>query len=165
LAARGCHWSSTMRAGWLLTTFLCPRHETQLDRACPACDRRQLTLAWNHPHLILRCLRCGWRPLTPPKREPASSYPLGSLHLLYRLQCDISAALRDRTPSNLWCGPVSAGQFLRVVDDLYWLLRTPGLSAICGHKFIHRRPQPSSNSLDQLYQKVILLVKCRIDIH
>jgi hypothetical protein len=128
----GLYWQAEVG---LLTTLLCPQHETQLDRDCPACDRRQLTLAWKHPHLIVRCLRCGWRPVTPPKREPASSYPLGSLHLLYRLQSDISAALRDQTPSNLWCGPVSAGQFLRVVDDLFWLLRTPGLSAICGHKF------------------------------
>jgi hypothetical protein len=60
---------------------------------------------------------------------------VGSRQLLFRLQCDIVAALRDQAPSSFWCGPITAAQFLRVVDDLYWLLRTPGLSALGGKKF------------------------------
>jgi hypothetical protein len=119
----------------LFTTLLCQRHGAPVGRYCPGCNRSPLTLAWNQTHPIVRCLRCDWRPVTPPKRKPVSSNPLGSLQLLFRLQCDIVAALRDQAPSSFWCGPITAVQFLRVVDDLYWLLRTPGLSALCGKKF------------------------------
>jgi len=51
------------------------------------------------------------------------------------MQCDLIAALRGHPPSSFLCGEISAVQFLRVVDDLYWLLRTPGLSAHCGQLF------------------------------
>ena len=132
LAHRSLYWQA--EAG-LLTTVLCPLHGTYVGHYCPGCDRSQLTLAWNHTHLIVRCLRCDWRPVAPSKPEPVSSRPLGSLQLLFRLQCDIVTALRDQAPSSLWCGPITAVKFLHVVDDLYWLLRTPGLSAICGKRF------------------------------
>jgi hypothetical protein len=129
---RSLYWQ--VEAG-LFTTLLCQRHGTPVGRYCPGCNRSPLTLAWNQTHPIVRCLRCDWRPVTPPKRKPVSSNPLGSRQLLFRLQCDIVAALRDQAPSSFWCGPISAVQFLRVVDDLYWLLRTPGLSALGGKKF------------------------------
>jgi hypothetical protein len=70
---------------------------------------------------------------------PVSSFPLGQLQLLFRLQCDIVAALRDQVPSRLWCGPITAVGFLRVVDDLYWLLRTPGLSVSADKTFTFSR--------------------------
>ena len=110
---RSLYWQ--VEAG-LFTTLLCPRHGTHVGRSCPGCDRTQLTLAWNRAHLIVRCLRCDWRPVTPPKRKPVSSNPLGSLQLLFRLQCEIVAALRDQAPSSFWCGPITAAQFLPVVD-------------------------------------------------
>ena len=129
---RSLYWQA--EAG-LLTTILCPRHGTYFGRSCPGCDREQLTLAWDQARLIVRCLQCGWRPTVPPKRKPAPSFPAGPRHLLFRFQCDIAAALRDHLPSSYWCGPLPAVQFLRIVDDLYWLLRTPGLSALCDKKF------------------------------
>ena len=129
---RELYWQA--EAG-LLTTLLCPRHGTQVGRSCPRCDRDQLAMVWSHTSLIVRCLRCDWRPSRRPNRKPASPNPLGLLELLFRLQCDIATALRDQAPSNFWCGPITAVQFLRVVDDLFWLLRTPGLSARAGKKF------------------------------
>jgi ribosomal protein S27E len=120
----------------LLTTILCPKHGTFFGLDCPGCNRFQLTLAWDQAHLIVRCLRCGWRPVAPPKRTPVPLCPSGLRQLLFRLQHDLIAALRGQPPSIFWCGKVSAVQFLRVVDDLYWLLRTPGLSAHYGQNFM-----------------------------
>jgi hypothetical protein len=77
----------------------------------------------------VRCQRCSWRPAARFKREKASPCPSGSRQVLFRLQQDIVAALRGEPPSDYWFGRVTAAQFLGVVDDLYWLLRTPGLSA------------------------------------
>ena len=128
----GLYWQA--EAG-LLTTLLCPRHGTQVGRSCPGCARDQLTVVWNHACLGVRCMRCDWRPLRTPKRKRIPSNPVGTLQLLFRLQCDIVAALRDQVPSSFWCGPISAVHFLRVVDDLYWLLRTPGLCARAGKNF------------------------------
>jgi hypothetical protein len=119
----------------LLTTLLCPRHGTQVGYACPGCHRGQLTVIWNDACLIVRCLRCAWRPPPPPNSKLDSTNHLGPLQLIFRLQRDIAAALRDLAPSHFWCGPITAVHFLRVVDDLYWLLRTPGLSARAGKKF------------------------------
>jgi TniQ len=113
----------------LLTTVLCPKHGTCCERTCPRCRRLQLTLAWNEDRLVVRCQRCSWRPAARFKREKASPCPSGSRQVLFRLQQDIVAALRGEPPSDYWFGRVTAAQFLGVVDDLYWLLRTPGLSA------------------------------------
>ncbi len=129
---RGLYWQA--EAG-LLTTLLCPRHGTQVGYACPGCHRGQLTVIWNDACLIVRCLRCAWRPPPPPNSKLGSTNHLGPLQLIFRLQRDIAAALRDLAPSHFWCGPITAVHFLRVVDDLYWLLRTPGLSARAGKKF------------------------------
>src|ERR1039458_2289845 len=129
---RGLYWQA--EAG-LLTTLLCPRHGTQVGHSCPRCVRGQLTVIWNHACLIVRCLRCAWRPPRPPNGKLAPTDHSGPLHLLFRLQCDIAVTLRDQAPSHFWCGPITAVQFLRVVDDLYWLLRTPGISARAGKKF------------------------------
>jgi len=73
------------RRSWIAHNAPLPRHGTYVGHFCPGCDRSQLTLAWNHTRLIVRCLRCDWRPVAPPKPEPVSSYPLGSLQLLFRL--------------------------------------------------------------------------------
>jgi Zn ribbon nucleic-acid-binding protein len=121
----------------LLTTLLCPRHGTQVGDSCPGCNRDQLTVVWNQDCMSVRCMRCDWHPLRTAKSNEIQipSNPVGSLQLLFRLQCDIAAALRDQAPSSFWCGPISAVHFLRVVDDLYWLLRTPGLCARAGKNF------------------------------
>ncbi len=133
---RSLYWQ--VEAG-LFTTILCPRHGSPVGRYCPKCNQWPMTLAWDHPRLIVRCLRCDWRPVMPPKRTRISSDPQDSLELLFRLQCDLVAALRHQAPSSFWCGTTTAIQFLRVVDDLHWLLRTPGLSALCGEEvYAHR---------------------------
>ena len=132
LPQRGLYWQAEIG---LLTTILCPRHGAYFGQDCPSCNRNQLTLAWDREHLIVRCLRCSWRPATRPNANPVSSCPSGLRQLLLRLQHDLIAALRGQPLSSFWCGEVSAVQFLRVVNDLYWLLRTPGLSAHCGPTF------------------------------
>jgi hypothetical protein len=129
---RSLYWQA--EAG-LLTSILCPRHGTFYDRSCPGCGRLQLTLAWQQTHLIVRCLRCGWEPVPAFNIEKPSVCPLGPRQLLFRLQHDIVATLRGQPPSTFWCEPIPAIQFLWILDDLYWLLRTPELSAICGEKF------------------------------
>jgi len=129
---RSLYWQAEIG---LLTTILCPKHGTFFGRDCPGCNRGQLTLAWDQARLNVRCLRCSWRPVASLNRKPVSSCPSGLRQLLFRLQHDLTAALRGQPPSSFWCGEISAVQFLRVVEDLYWLLRTPGLSARCGQKF------------------------------
>jgi hypothetical protein len=54
---------------------------------------------------------------------------------IFRLQQDIVTSLRDHPPSTFCFGPIPPGHFLRAIDDLYWLLRTPGLSALNSEKF------------------------------
>jgi hypothetical protein len=119
----------------LLTTLLCPRHGIPVSRFCPQCKLHKLIPAWKNQHLIVRCSRCDTRPAAPPMRSPASLNPSGQIQMLFRLQSDIVAALRDQAPSVFWCGPITAIEFLGVVDDLYWLLRTPGLAVRCGKRF------------------------------
>jgi len=132
LPQRSLYWRAE---SGLLTTTLCPRHGAYFDDTCPGCNHSQLTLAWDHARLIVRCLRCSWRPVTHQKNNPVPSYPSGLRQLIFRLQCDLVAALRGHPPSCSWCGEISSVQFLRVIDDLFWLLRTPGLSAHCGQLF------------------------------
>jgi hypothetical protein len=113
----------------LLTTTLCPKHGTWSIRLCPGCNGSQLILACDENHLVVRCLRCCWRPVARLRKQQASVRPSGSTQLLFCLQQDIISALRGQSPSGFWFGQISPAQFLSVVDDLYWLLRTPGLSA------------------------------------
>ena len=80
---RGLYWQAEVG---LLTTLLCPRHGTQVRHACPGCGRDQLAVLWNHECLIVRCLRCEWRPLRASKKKQIPSNPAGSLKLLFRLQ-------------------------------------------------------------------------------
>jgi hypothetical protein len=126
LPGRSLHWQA---ASGLLTTIVCPKHGTYFRLSCPGCESRHLTLTWNETRLVIRSLRCAWRPRPRLHGEQAPAFPLGSQQLLFRLQHDIVRALRDQAPSNFWFGTITASQFLAVVDDLFWLLRTPGLSA------------------------------------
>jgi hypothetical protein len=126
LPGRSLHWQAV---SGLLTTVVCPKHGTDFSHSCPGCDSRQLTLVWKETRLMIRCLRCAWRPRMSLHGEQPGTCSLGSQQLLFRLQHDIVAALRDQPPSNFWFGGIPASQFLAVVDDLFWLLRTPGLSA------------------------------------
>jgi hypothetical protein len=121
----------------LLTTVLCPKHGTYCERTCPRCRRLQLTLTWNEGRLVVRCQRCSWRPAAHLEIERASDCLAGSRQVLFRLQQDIAAALRGEPPSSYWFGRVPPAQFLGVVDDLYWLLRTQGLSAVHLQEFTY----------------------------
>jgi Zn ribbon nucleic-acid-binding protein len=123
---RSLYWQA--EAG-LLTTTLCTKHGTWPRRTCPTCNCFQLALTWRENHLVVRCLECGWRPVARLRTQQAPTHPWGSTQLLFRLQQDVISALRDQAPSSFWFGPIPPVQFLGVVDDLYWLLRTPGLSA------------------------------------
>jgi hypothetical protein len=86
----------------------------------PEVDEAALRLGLSRAHL--------YRLLARFRQRPRSSS--GPWELLCHLQRDIVTALRGSPPSSFWLGTIPASQFLKVVDDLYWLLRKPGLSVI-----------------------------------
>ncbi len=131
-SSRGLYW--TAETG-LPISALCHKHGTCSEFACPGCDGDRLILAWNQAGLIVRCLRCSWLPVSRVKEETFSVCPSASLQLFFRFQRDIAIALRGQPPSNFWLGSIPAIQFLGIVDDLCWLLRTPGLSALHREEF------------------------------
>ncbi len=114
----------------LPTTILCLQHGESSICARPECADTQLVFIWKETRPLLRCSQCCWRPTPVSKNEFDPAEPSGPRGLLCHLQRDIVAALRGSPPSNFWFGTIAAAQFLTVLDDLYWLLRTPGLSAI-----------------------------------
>ncbi len=112
----------------LPTTILCLQHGSLAMRACPICADPQLNLRWEQSLSVVRCSQCCWRPTPLAKNNNEPDNPHGPWELLLHLQRDIVTALRGQPPSNFWFGAMPATQFLTVLNDLYWLLRTPGLS-------------------------------------
>jgi hypothetical protein len=126
-ALRDLYWKAETG---LPTTTLCLQHHSFAMRICPECADTRLALRWEQNHSVVRCSRCCWRPAPLAKHNIASADPAGPWDLLCHLQRDIATALRGRTPSYFWFGEISPAQFLDLLNDLYWLLRTPGLSVL-----------------------------------